>query len=88
MQAEKAPIQVFGVNGRYAHALFSAASKKKVLPQVEKELKEVKVRWRRGCSRVERKGVYRRQRLACVWFSRVSGLTFPPPLPSSTDAPC
>ena len=39
----KAPIQVFGVNGRYAHALFSAASKKKVLPQVEKELKEVKV---------------------------------------------
>lgn len=37
-------VQLFGVDGRYAHALFSAASKKSVLPQVEKELSEVKKR--------------------------------------------
>ena len=34
----KAPIQVFGIEGRYAHALFSAASKKKSLEKVEQEL--------------------------------------------------
>lgn len=34
----KAPIQVFGLEGRYATALFSAASKLKSLEQVEKEL--------------------------------------------------
>ncbi|XP_062250202.1 ATP synthase subunit O, mitochondrial [Platichthys flesus] len=32
------PIQVYGVEGRYATALFSAASKQKNLEQVEKEL--------------------------------------------------
>nr|XP_005992894.1 PREDICTED: ATP synthase subunit O, mitochondrial [Latimeria chalumnae] len=35
------PIQLFGVEGRYATALFSAASKQKKLEQVEKELGRV-----------------------------------------------
>ena len=39
----KAPIQLFGVEGRYAHALYSAASKQKQLDSVEKELTKVKV---------------------------------------------
>ncbi|KAG7463704.1 hypothetical protein MATL_G00179460 [Megalops atlanticus] len=34
----KPPIQVYGVEGRYATALYSAASKQKQLDQVEKEL--------------------------------------------------
>lgn len=34
----KAPIKVFGIEGRYAHALFSAASKNKAIDKVEKEL--------------------------------------------------
>ncbi|KAJ8255550.1 hypothetical protein COCON_G00194140 [Conger conger] len=37
----KPPIQVYGVEGRYATALFSAASKQKNLDQVEKELTRV-----------------------------------------------
>nr|XP_061786204.1 ATP synthase subunit O, mitochondrial-like [Nerophis lumbriciformis] len=37
----KAPIQVYGVEGRYAVALFSAASKQKKLDQVEQELGKV-----------------------------------------------
>ncbi|KAL3881389.1 hypothetical protein ACJMK2_027836 [Sinanodonta woodiana] len=36
------PIQVYGVEGRYATALFSAASKEKKLDAVEKELKSLK----------------------------------------------
>ena len=32
------PVQVFGLEGRYASALYSAASKQKVLEKVEKEL--------------------------------------------------
>eukprot|EP01147_Barroeca_monosierra_P003406 gene3406-6057_t len=36
--AAKAPIQLFGIEGRYAHALYSAASKKNALEGVEKEL--------------------------------------------------
>lgn len=32
------PIQVFGLEGRYATALFSAASKQKALDAVEKDL--------------------------------------------------
>ena len=39
----KAPIQLFGVEGRYAHALYSAASKEKSLDAVEKELAKVQV---------------------------------------------
>ncbi|XP_028582941.2 ATP synthase peripheral stalk subunit OSCP, mitochondrial [Podarcis muralis] len=35
------PIQVFGLEGRYATALYSAASKQKKLDQVEKELTRV-----------------------------------------------
>merc|ERR1712047_28623 len=35
----QAPIQLFGLEGRYAHALYSAASKEKKLDAVEKELK-------------------------------------------------
>ncbi|XP_029967717.1 ATP synthase peripheral stalk subunit OSCP, mitochondrial isoform X2 [Salarias fasciatus] len=39
----KPPIQVYGVEGRYATALFSAASKQNKLDQVEKELGNVSV---------------------------------------------
>ncbi|XP_053560522.1 ATP synthase subunit O, mitochondrial [Bombina bombina] len=35
------PVQVFGLGGRYATALYSAASKEKKLDQVEKELNRV-----------------------------------------------
>ncbi|XP_026734072.1 ATP synthase subunit O, mitochondrial [Trichoplusia ni] len=37
-QLVKAPVQVFGLEGRYASALYSAASKNKTLDTVEKEL--------------------------------------------------
>lgn len=37
----QAPIQVFGTEGRYATALYSAASKQKQLDQVEKDLKDI-----------------------------------------------
>ncbi|XP_018316217.1 ATP synthase subunit O, mitochondrial [Mycetomoellerius zeteki] len=37
-QLVKPPVQVFGLEGRYATALFSAASKQKVLDAVEKDL--------------------------------------------------
>ncbi|KAG5681363.1 hypothetical protein PVAND_010805 [Polypedilum vanderplanki] len=37
-QLVKPPIQVFGIEGRYATALFSAASKTKALDAVEKDL--------------------------------------------------
>ncbi|CAG4930882.1 unnamed protein product [Colias eurytheme] len=37
-QMVKAPIQIFGLEGRYAAALYSAASKTKALDAVEKEL--------------------------------------------------
>lgn len=33
----KAPIQVFGIEGRYAHALYSAAAKSKQTDAVEKD---------------------------------------------------
>lgn len=39
----QAPIQVFGVEGRYATALYSAASKEKKLDVVEKDLKALQV---------------------------------------------
>ncbi|XP_018012170.1 ATP synthase subunit O, mitochondrial, partial [Hyalella azteca] len=39
-QLVKAPVQLFTLEGRYATALYSAASKQKALPQVEKDLKE------------------------------------------------
>ena len=35
------PIQVFGIEGRYAHAIYSAASKEKKLEKVEAELGQV-----------------------------------------------
>lgn len=37
----KPPIQIFGLEGRYASALYSAATKLKQLESVEKELTEV-----------------------------------------------
>ncbi|RZC36896.1 ATP synthase subunit O, mitochondrial [Asbolus verrucosus] len=37
-QLVKPPIQVFGINGRYATALYSAATKQKTLETVEKDL--------------------------------------------------
>lgn len=44
------PTQLFGIEGRYAHALYSAASKKKALDKVEKELSDFKVRRLLSCS--------------------------------------
>merc|ERR1712013_493844 len=38
---EQAPIKVFGVEGRYAHALFSAAAKTGELESAEQELNAV-----------------------------------------------
>ncbi|XP_078047879.1 ATP synthase subunit O, mitochondrial [Augochlora pura] len=40
-QMVKTPIQVFGVEGRYASALYSAATKQKTLSNVEKDLIKV-----------------------------------------------
>jgi len=40
-QLVKAPIQLFGIEGRYATALYSAASKQKQLDSVESDLKEI-----------------------------------------------
>lgn len=40
-QLVKAPIEVHGIEGRYAHALYSAATKSKKLDAVEKDLKKV-----------------------------------------------
>jgi len=37
-QLVKAPLQLFGVDGKYASALYSAATKQKELPTVEKEI--------------------------------------------------
>merc|ERR1739847_13712 len=39
VQLVQPPVQVFGTEGRYATALYSAASKKKSLEVVEKDLK-------------------------------------------------
>ena len=39
----QAPIQVFGIEGRYAHALFSAASRRNAIEKVEKELADFQV---------------------------------------------
>jgi len=39
-QLVKAPVQLFTLEGRYATALYSAATKQKVLPKVEKDLKD------------------------------------------------
>lgn len=41
-QMVKPPVQVFGLEGRYAAALYSAASKSKSLDAVEKELNNFK----------------------------------------------
>jgi len=40
-QLVKPPLQIFGVEGRYASALYSAASKEKQLEAVEKDLKDI-----------------------------------------------
>jgi len=40
-QLVKAPIQLFGLEGRYATALYSAAAKEKQLDAVEKDLKDI-----------------------------------------------
>lgn len=37
-QLVKPPVQIFGIEGRYATALYSAASKQKTLEAVEKDL--------------------------------------------------
>ena len=39
----QAPIKVFGIEGRYAHALYSAAAKNKQLEKVEGELEKLQV---------------------------------------------
>jgi len=40
-QLVKTPIQLFGLEGRYATALYSAASKEKQLNEVERDLKDI-----------------------------------------------
>lgn len=40
-QLVKPPVQVYGVEGRYATALYSAASKQKTLEKVEQEVKAI-----------------------------------------------
>ena len=40
-QLVKPPVQVFGIDGRYATALYSAAVKQKTLDAVERDLKKV-----------------------------------------------
>ncbi|XP_058129432.1 ATP synthase subunit O, mitochondrial [Anopheles ziemanni] len=45
-QLVKPPVQVFGLEGRYACALYSAASKNKVLDVVEKDLKALQTQLR------------------------------------------
>ncbi|XP_071521657.1 ATP synthase subunit O, mitochondrial [Panulirus ornatus] len=40
-QLVKPPVQVFGLEGRYATALYSAASKQKALNAVDKDIKEI-----------------------------------------------
>jgi F-type H+-transporting ATPase subunit O len=37
------PIHLFGIDGRYAHAVYSAAAKQKQLEKVEEELNNVDV---------------------------------------------
>ena len=39
----QAPVKMFGVEGRYAHALFSAAAQKSAIEVVEKELVDFQV---------------------------------------------
>lgn len=40
-QLVKPPVPVFGIEGRYAHALYSAATKSQKLDTVDKDLKKV-----------------------------------------------
>ena len=40
-QLVKPPVAVFGIEGRYAHALYSAATKSKKLDTVDADLKKV-----------------------------------------------
>lgn len=40
-QLVKAPIEVFGIEGRYAHALYSAATKSKKLDAVDNDMKKL-----------------------------------------------
>jgi len=44
-QLVRAPIQLFGLDGRYALALYSAASKMKKLEAVEGEMKNLQILW-------------------------------------------
>ena len=39
----QAPIQVFGIEGRYAHAIYSAAAKNNKLDAVDKDVQKLKV---------------------------------------------
>lgn len=47
-QMVKTPVQVFGLEGRYATALYSAASKQKQLEAVERELNQLQVAMRKN----------------------------------------
>lgn len=44
----KTPVQVFGLEGRYATALYSAASKEKQLESVERELNQLQTSMRKN----------------------------------------
>lgn len=49
-KAIKAPIQLFGLEGRYATALYSAATKMKQLEKVESELLHLQVEMRKNAN--------------------------------------
>lgn len=67
------PVQVYGVEGRYAHALYSAATKDKKLDAVEKELNSfnVSTSWTWQMSKHPSAG-HKRQ-LIRIWGSAWSG---------------
>jgi len=46
-QLSRAPVQVYGIDGRYALALYSAAAKQNKLDAVEKDLKDLQAIWHR-----------------------------------------
>ena len=44
--AHKAPIQLYGLEGRYAHAIYSAASKQNQLEAVDKDFQGISVNFK------------------------------------------
>ncbi|XP_017688587.1 PREDICTED: ATP synthase subunit O, mitochondrial [Lepidothrix coronata] len=80
----KPPIQVYGLEGRYATALYSAASKQKKLEQVEKELTRVWVR----CSTAGAPWVWEQGGFPCFSGGRWAWLLQPLRLPDPWHMCC